>query len=330
MWLDWSSEVMTIFSKKMRLLFVFFLISFSLLSCIPSPSEQMAKEPKIPTVSSTNTPVVITETLTPEVPTETLSPMPPAYTETVLPTQTKTATRIPPSPTLTEEPPLASLFRSSVCRFGPGTIFPVHTYIKEDRTAIVRGRLDDNTWYLIELPENQEKCWIFNQIVELDKVVDSMPILTPPPKPTPAPAPTQSEEEKKLGVKYFLIIPDNGGPFACGDGLAYFYSGKNGKEIEDDITVALNALFSVKTEFVGNYYNPLYKSSLKVKDVEYENGHANIWLAGNFVKPISECEAQRIRLQVWETASQFSKIKQRPIIWVNNALLGDLLQAIQQ
>ena len=131
-------------------------------------------------------------------------------------------------------------------------------------------------------------------------------------------------------MKYFLIIPDNGGPFACGDGLAYFYSGKKGKGVEDDITVALDALFSLKTEYVGNYYNPVYKSSLKVKDVDVDGGRATIWLGGNFVKPKSECEAKRIHLQVWETASQFAEINHRPVIWVNNVLLGDLLEAIQK
>jgi hypothetical protein len=225
---------------------------------------------------------------------------------------------------------VATLFGYTVCRYGPGTIYPVHTYFEEDGSALVSGRLEDESWFLIELPESGDTCWIFNEIVQLDKSAALMPVLTPPPKPTPAPAPTQSEEEKALGVKYFLIIPDNGGPFACGDGLAYFYSGKKGKGVEDDIAVALNALFSVNTEFVGNYYNPVYKSSLRVRHVDVEDGRATIRLSGNFVKPKTECEAKRIHLQVWRTASQFSEIKHRPVIWVNNVLLGDLLEAIQK
>ena len=189
---------------------------------------------------------------------------------------------------------------------------------------------DDDSWFLIEIPNNGETCWIYSGIVDLDKTASLVPVLTPPPRPTPAPAPTQSEEEIVLGPKYFLIIPDNGGPFACGDGMVYFYSGKKSKDIEDDITVALNALFSVKTEYVGDYYNPLYKSSLNVKDVDVENGHATIVLGGKFVKPKSVCEAKRIHLQVWETASQFSDITRRPIIFVNNALLGDLLEDVKK
>lgn len=271
-------------------------------------------------VPPTQTPVPVTATFTPipptETPTETLSPTP---------TLTSSATATP-----TEVPPMASLYAYTVCRSGPATAYDVLRYFEEDGVAPVRGRLEDDSWYVIELPENGETCWIFNEIVDLDKDVAGLPVMTPPPFPTPAPAPTKTEEELTLGPKYFLIIPDNGGPFACGDGLAYFYSYQKSKGVEEDITVALNALFSVKTEYVNQYYNPVYQSSLKVKDVIVENGNATIYLAGTFVKPKSKCEADRIHLQVWQTASQFPKVTKRPVIWVNNVLLGDLLEAIQK
>jgi hypothetical protein len=285
-----------------------------------SPTETLLPSSTPTLVPPSETPVPFTATFTAPPPTDT-------PTATLTPTPT-----LPPSdtPTPTEEPVSVELYAYTVCRYGPGTAFEIHTYFEEDGTAWVRGRLEDDSWYLIELPESGETCWIFNSVVTLQQSVAMMPILTPPPIPTPAPRPTQSEEEKALGVKYFLIIPDNGGPFACGDGLAYFYSGKKGNGIEDDITVALNALFAVDSEYVGSYYNPLFRSSLKVKDVKVNSGHATIWLGGNFVKPKSECEAQRIHLQVWETASQFAEITNRPVIWVNNVLLGDLLEAIQK
>jgi len=225
---------------------------------------------------------------------------------------------------------MASLYAFTVCRSGPGTAYDVLHYFEEDGTALVRGRLENDSWYLIEFPESGETCWIFNEIVDLDKEVALMPVMTPPPFPTPAPVPTKSEEELALGPKYFLIIPDNGGPFACGDGLAYFYSYQKSKGVEDDITVALNALFSVKSEYVNQYYNPVYQSSLRVRDVVVENGNATIYLGGAFVKPKSKCEADRIHLQVWQTASQFPEVTKRPVIWVNNVLLGDLLEAIQK
>ena len=295
-----------------------------------SQSTQVSQEEilqNISTATYTNSP---TYSPSPVTPTNTETMIPATLTETATPTLTDTPTDIPPTATATETPPIANLFGYTVCRFGPGTIFPIHTSIREDRTALVRGQLEDGRWYLIEFPESGETCWIFHEIIALEKTTALIPVLTSPPTPTPAPAPTQSEEEKALGVKYFLIIPDNGGPFACGDGIAYFYSGKKGDGIEDDIKVALNALFSVSSEYVGNYYNPIYKSNLRVKSVSVENDGATIRLRGTFVKPMSECEAKRIHTQVWRTASQFSEIRNRPIIWVNNVLLGDLLEHIQE
>jgi len=61
-----------------------------------------------------------------------------------------------------------------------------------------------------------------------------------------------------------------------------------------------------------------------------EDGRATIWLSGKFVKPKDKCEAERIHLQVWRTASQFAEVTHRPVIYVNNALLGDLLEDIQK
>ncbi|MFN2235807.1 MAG: hypothetical protein ACK2U1_16400 [Anaerolineales bacterium] len=308
-------------------------VLFSVYGCkTTSQPTQGAQDANIQDISTATSATSPTLSPSPITSSKTATMIPATLTVSATPTFTDTPTDLPPTPTetATEAPPIANLFGYTVCRFGPGTIFPVHTSIREDRTALVRGRLDDERWYLIEFPESGETCWIFHEIIDIERTTASIPILTPPPTPTPAPAPTQSEEEKALGVKYFLIIPDNGGPFACGDGIAYFYSGKKGNGIEDDIKVALNALFSVKTEYVGNYYNPVYQSNLRVKSVSVEGGGATIRLRGTFVKPKSECESERIHTQVWQTASQFSEITKRPIIWVNNVLLGDLLESIQK
>lgn len=317
--------------NQVLILLLIIVFALILIGCNSSrdPAQNSTMTPDAFMASSTSEPLP-TLTNSPIPPSETATEIPPIPTNTAQPTFTNTPTEIPPSATPTEEPPIATLYSYTVCRYGPGTIYPIHTSFKEDGFGWVRGRLDDDSWYLIELPDTGQTCWIFNEIVELNKSISLMPILTPPPKPTPAPAPTQSEEQKALGVKYYLIIPDNGGPFACGDGMAYFYSGQKGKGIEENIKLALNALFSVKTEYVGNYYNPVYKSSLKVKGVEVDNGYATIYLAGNFVKAKSECEAKRIHLQVWETARQFSQITHRPNIWVNNVLLGDLLEDVRK
>ncbi len=276
---------------------------------------------ELPIATTTDFPPTTTNTLIP--PTETSTPVP---TETPSPTPSLT-----PSGTAspTEVPPMAVIYASSVCRHGPGVAFTVHTYFSENSSAFVLGQIEDGSWLLVEPADLGEFCWIFTEIVNLDREISRVPVQTPPPFPTPAPVPTKTEEELALGPKFFLLIPDNGGPFACGDGLAYFYSYQKTHSSEEDIEVALNALFSVKTKFVGAYYNPIYQSSLRVKDVEFENGRPTIRLGGNFVKPKTKCEAERIRLIVWKTASQFSSVTSRPIIYVGDALLGDLLQAVQ-
>lgn len=313
------------FIHRIRIILVISLFAILTLGC-NSSTQWPQTYTEIPPDIVTGVPPTITPSPIP--PTETYTLIPPTETPTVTlsptPSVTPSGTAIP-----TEVPPVAVIYASSVCRHGPGTAFTIHTYFSENSSAFVRGQLEDGSWLLVELSDISETCWIFNEIVDLDKDVTMVQVLTPPPFPTPAPVPTKTEEELAKGPKYFLIIPDNGGPFACGDGLVYFYSYQKSHSTEEDVKVALNALFSVKTEYVGQYYNPVYQSSLRVKDVDIENGHATIWLGGNFVKPKTKCEAERIHLQVWETARQFSSIKSRPIIWVNNALLGDLLEAIQ-
>ncbi|HBY07542.1 MAG TPA: hypothetical protein DEH22_07045 [Chloroflexi bacterium] len=307
------------------LILVLILCLGALTGCEASPATLQA-EVALPSdtpavIPPSETPIPATATFTPEPPTATPTA---SATETPSPSPTQTATA-------TEVPVMASLYAYTICRFGPSTAFEAHTYFQEDGSAIVRGRLDDDSWYLIELPESGETCWIFNEVIDLVAPdLALMPVLTPPPLPTPAPLPTKTEEELALGPKYYLLIPDNGGPFACGDGLVYFYSNQKSKDVEEDIKAALNALFSVRSKYVGNYYNPVYQSSLRAKTVTVENGNATVWLAGNFVKPKSKCEADRIHVQVWETVSQFPEVRNRPIIWVNNVLLGDLLEAIQE
>ncbi len=307
------------FINRIQIILIISTLAILVIGC-SSPVQTTPTE----TPAATVTPIPPTDTPSPVPPTETYTPVPPTITSSPTPSSTPTDTATP-----TKVPPEALIYAYSVCRHGPGTAFTIHTYFTENSSALVRGQLEDGSWLLVEPTEIGETCWIFADIVDLDKEISSVPVMTPPPFPTPAPVPTKTEEELALGPKYFLIIPDNGGPFACGDGLVYFYSYQKAHSTEEDVKVALNALFSVRAEYVGNYYNPVYQSSLRVKDVEIGSGQAIIRLAGNFVKPKSKCEAERIHLQVWKTASQFSNITSRPIIYVGDVLLGDMLQAIQ-
>jgi len=209
---------------------------------------------------------------------------------------------------------------------GPGTAYGILAFVSSGDTGTLEGRTEDFNWVQMQLSDVEDPCWIFSDFVTQDADPAQVAVITPAPLPTAESPPTQ----EPTGPKYFLIIPDNGGPFACGDGLVYYYARSKGKGLEDNIKIALNALFGVKSEYVGDYYNPMYKSSLQVKNVEVVNGRPTIWLKGKFVQPKSSCDSKRMHVQVWETASQFGGVTQRPVIWVNNVLLGDVLEGIQK
>jgi hypothetical protein len=128
-------------------------------------------------------------------------------------------------------------------------------------------------------------------------------------------------------VKY-LVHQGTGGSTGCGDSLVPVSTGQLATgDIEEDVKIALNSLFSTGTEYVGNLYNPLYQSKLRVRNVKFKksSGALTIHLAGGFTKPKDDCDKKLYRAQVWDTARQFPEVW-RAYIWVNNKyLLGDLL-----
>lgn len=176
---------------------------------------------------------------------------------------------------------------------------------------------------MVEEPEFKSTCWVSTEYASLAGDLESLPVFTPEPTPT---TPASATPEQK-GMKVFLINPDTGGPFGCGDGLVYYYTGKKPTgDIERDIATAMNALFKLKTKDVGGYYNPVYNAHLHVKQVDVieETGMVFIYLAGSIPKPPNVCEADRIHDQVWETARQISGYR-KVTIRVGNKLLGDLI-----
>ncbi len=126
----------------------------------------------------------------------------------------------------------------------------------------------------------------------------------------------------------YYILPDTGGPIACGDSLVTAYSGlvKTG-DIKKDVTAALNRLFSIGTKKVGELSNPLYQSKLRVSSISYNKNDNQllVHLTGGFVKPKEDCDQLRYRWQVWSTIRQFGV--KNVIVWAGDQLLGDLLAA---
>lgn len=130
-------------------------------------------------------------------------------------------------------------------------------------------------------------------------------------------------------IVVYFVIPDTGGPYACGDSLVSVYSGLvSTGDMKADVKTALQRLFSYGVKNIGNLYNPLYQSKLRIERVEYNKStqQVRIYSSGGFVKPKDECDQLRYREQVWATVRQFPGVK-RVDIWVGSKLLGDLLAA---
>ena len=129
-------------------------------------------------------------------------------------------------------------------------------------------------------------------------------------------------------IKYFVLL-GTGGPIGCGDSLIASSTGQiSTGNVKEDIKISLNSLFSTGVKNVGELYNPLYQSKLRVAGVEFKGSGKDeviIHMTGQFVKPKDPCDKTRYRWQVWETVRQFPGIR-RVNIWLDNGLLlGDLL-----
>lgn len=129
-------------------------------------------------------------------------------------------------------------------------------------------------------------------------------------------------------VAYFVIV-GSGGPVGCGDNLIPVRTGQyRTGNVEEDLKVALNYLFSAG-EYIIGLYNATHASSLKAGDVDFNpgTGKTHAGLTGTYVPPVTKCDAYRYREQVWQTAYQFDEITSfTPLL--GGALLGDRLYSV--
>jgi hypothetical protein len=152
---------------------------------------------------------------------------------------------------------------------------------------------------------------------------------TPSPTTTSTDTPTSTQESgvsliTHNSIVFYLTHLGTGGPIGCGDSLVAISTGNTRTgDIEKDIQIAINALFSTGQYSLG-FYNATYPSSLRFSGATIENGEAVVDLSGTYVKPGDACDASRYRAQVWTTIQQFPEIN-RAIPKVRGALLGDLL-----
>ena len=272
--------------------------------------------------ATSNLPAVTRTTATTE-PTDTSEP---TATETKLPTFTvvDTATDTPTAnetetPTMTLEPASLTLGQDTACFVGTSFGNDLLAYVVNGARFPILAGIEDQSWWFVRLEEGKD-CWIYGEYATVEGAITDIPIITP----SPPPSPTATLPPSSYGIYYILIAKDTGGPFGCGDSLIRYYPGiwVNG-DMEEDILTALNALFSNHNQYVGDLYNPMYQSQIRAKGVEMVGGEVIVQLNGSLVRPKDSCESQRMRDQVWYTISQFTST--RPIVYLNNALLGDLL-----
>lgn len=255
------------------------------------------------------------------------TPSPAAASPTITPTRRPPTETPRPTPTLaptdTPEPLQLSVNHDIACLIGPGPVYGIRAYLVSGSSPVPLGRTADGSWWFVQYEDSGSSCWVEGESITVTGEAASMPVLTPDPTPTSQPTPTQ----KLNGVRYYLIDPDTGGPFGCGDGLVYFTaeSPPTG-DVEKDIKAALRALFKLKVKFVGQYYNPVHNAHLIVNEVNFDSatGKVVIHLSGSIPKPADVCEAERIHAVVWETVRKFPGVNSVGI-WVGSFLLGDLI-----
>ena len=109
---------------------------------------------------------------------------------------TPTATNTPsatstPTGTPTPEPPMAVAKRSSLCRAGPGLVYPISggDMVKGEAAPII-GVSKDGWWLLVKLEKYKPpiNCWVStgeNGTADSTGDLGRVPVIAPPPTPTP-------------------------------------------------------------------------------------------------------------------------------------------------
>ncbi len=156
--------------------------------------------------------------------------------------------------------------------------------------------------------------------------------LTPSIAPTDTPTATSTSAPSggisEDAIVAYFVIKGSGGPVACGDSLIPVYTGhyKSGNT-GNDLRIALDFLFSAGQNILG-LYNATYPSRFSAGTVEYNAGQATVYLSGNYVPPVTKCDAHRYEAQVNTTAFQFDEIKQFSPFIAGGGSLGDRLYSV--
>ena len=203
----------------------------------PTPTEVSLLTQPTPEPDAQKVTVTPAPTVTPSSTLEPTATSTPVSTATPVPTPTDI-----PSPTPEPEPMITidnTLTTQVNIRSGPGTDYPVIAKFNPGQQALVLGRIEDFSWWRIDLPTTEnpdDSGWVFAELAVLagKKEVIALAEIPPlPPTPTPnadappetevvdAEAPPQTAEEladqlrcgKDFCVTYQAMVPiwENGG-----------------------------------------------------------------------------------------------------------------------
>lgn len=126
-------------------------------------------------------------------------------------------------------------------------------------------------------------------------------------------------------IRIYFVQPPVGGAEDCGAVAIGVGIGKSrSNDISKDAEIALAELFNHKSEYVFGLYNPLFRSNIKVSDVDFNrsSGLITVNLRGTYKKPQDDCDNLRVKAQVWSTAKQFRGVKVTNI-YLNGIPFGD-------
>jgi uncharacterized protein YraI len=116
----------------------------------------------------------------------------PTVTNTVLELGTQTSTpSLTPSQTATIaseesiEDPTATANQDANCRYGPGPVYGVESAMLTGQSALILGRNDDSSWWLVERSNAAGgSCWVWGDLVSVSGDADQVPLVAAPPTPT--------------------------------------------------------------------------------------------------------------------------------------------------
>lgn len=251
---------------------------------------------------------------------QTMQAIPATATVTSTATIAASATPMPSViPSATEVLTRLTLEQTLNCRNGPGIDYMVLVQIEKDGTFPIAGRNESSTWLYIEPQDLDEGCWLFGSLVTIEGETEQLPVVV-------------SLALKLIGndpkfILFFLIAEDTGGTVACGDSLVAFNTGllRSGDAAED-AKAAMRALLTIGSPYVSGYRHSGYQSNLQVVSAEYNAGSqvVTIYLSGTVIKPETNCDKERFRVQIFATAQQFDNVS-KAFVWVGTVPIGDYL-----